>query len=167
MAERNYIPPKTEPFKQSNFNANTLAKRWKVANILTKGSVNKDRNQLVETYYKEILELVKRLYPKLTYHYSKTVFEKDYRQDNSENCFSMHWFLTPCFYWHLECDFAYNYRIDYDFDNCPFEAEITVLIDKRFNQIPNCDRKKLKPSLKCYYQSVLEVQDSKFIHQLI
>lgn len=95
-------------------------KRWKEARTVSNAR-NKDINFMVELYYKEILDLAKKLICTLPDTYSRTVYEKDEREDNSESFLAMHTFISPSFYWHLECDLAYFYRAEFDFHNCPLK----------------------------------------------
>ena len=151
------------PVLESKPNTRThrMSKRWKAAQNVSNGR-NKNINFMVELYYKQLLEFAKDLLSTLPDAYSRSVFEKDSREDNSENCFTMHSFISPSFCWLLECDLSYAYRVEYDFYNCPFEYQIRAMIErlepynKYFGHWP------LKPNCEEYLERVFEVQGEQY-----
>jgi hypothetical protein len=154
------------PFKKDAEKANRkgLGKRWKTALTLSPGCVERDKNYAVESMYNQILKLAKTLHFASKDRWSDSVFERCYKEDNSENCFALHSFLTPTFYWYLECDFAYFYKINYSFNNCPYEEELMFRISRWLDYIPNrIECVKLKPSHSEFYKKVLTVQDQQYI----
>lgn len=125
------------------------------------------RNSIIELTYHEILKSAKSLYSQLESTSERTVFEKDYRCDNSESSLAMHTFLTSSCYFHLECSYDYLYRIRYDFYNCPFENELMEQIELRDQYTPgSCKHWQTKPNCNEFFQRVVEVQDAKFFQVL-
>lgn len=133
------------------------AKRWVQAKRMTNGnSLLKARNELVEEGYMRIVEKVKLMYQQSDY--STIIFERDYRKDKSQGLFGMHSFITPHFYFNLECRLTFDFIIEYDFYNCPFEDAIRELMSVHLSkeaiihtpQKPNCTE---------FYKRVLKVQD--------
>ncbi|MBE9584017.1 hypothetical protein IM792_06110 [Mucilaginibacter sp. JRF] len=132
-------------------------KRWVQAKRMSNGnSLLKVRNELVEDGYMRIVEKVKLMYQQL--NHSTIIFERDYRRDKSQGLFGMHSFITPHFYFYLECRLTFDFIIEYDFYNCPFEDAIRhMMIGYPYNEVaihtpkqPNCTK---------FYESVLKVQD--------
>lgn len=94
----------------------------------------------------------------------RTVFERDYRYDVSENFMTMYAFITSSLYFKLECMMDYSYRIEYDLYNCPFEQEIMEWINNRNCYIKDCCRQfKIKPNYKEFFQKVIQVQEEKSV----
>jgi len=93
------------------------------------------------------------------------IFERDYRNCNAENAFAMHSLMSNSIYLYLECDYSFNYRIEYAFNNCPFEAEIKKLL-RPFVLVNSSKEIQLKPDFNTYFATVLNVQDKKYIHYL-
>lgn len=141
-----------------------LAKRWKVLSLMPNQGNLKDRNGTVEWYYETILQIAKKCSAELPDEYSKTVFERDYRHDHSAGCMIMHSFITPNFYWELECDFAYFYQLEYNFYNCPFEEEVRRIFKGMRSVTPK--HRPLKPDADAYFRRVIAVQDKQYIHLL-
>lgn len=141
-----------------------MEKRWITASNTKAAKGYWVQNGVVELFYDQILDLAKSLYSTLPDKYSRTVFEKDYRNDNTENSFAMHTFITPSFYWYLECHFAYYYHVEYDFHNCPFEEELRTNFERKFHYANGkCNQRKLKPNCEEFYKQVLKVQDAQYI----
>ena len=145
---------------------NRLFKRWKTAQRRTPGQVNADQNFMVELHYHKILVKVKNLFATSPFLSSQLVFEKDYKEDNTENSFTMHSFISSSFFWYLECDFAYCYMVEYDFHNCPFEQEIRELIESSFWGSTRVNQKPQKPNCEEFYKRVLKVQDKEYFNLL-
>ncbi len=157
------------PFKKETetIEIRRLDKRWVTALSNPYKASPKHRNSLVELTYHELLKSAKSLYSQLQSTSERTVFEKDYRYDNSESSLAMHSFLTSSCYLHLECSFDYLYRIQYDFHDCPFEKELMEQIDLRehYNH-GSCKQWQTKPNCKEFFERVIKVQDVKFIRVL-
>jgi hypothetical protein len=65
----------------------------------------------------------------------------------------------------LECDFTFVMRIEYDFHNCPFEAEIMNLI-RYATGLNRAFHTPKQPILLEYLKATIAYQDSQFIHTL-
>lgn len=141
-----------------------LAKRWYIASTMRNQTTMKHRNGTVEWYYETILKIAKKRCAELPDEYSRTVFERDYRYDDSAGCMAMHSFITPHFYWQLECDFAYFYQLEYNFYNCPFEEDVRRIFNGMRSVTPQ--QRHLKPDGDAYFRRVLAVQDKQYIHIL-
>lgn len=90
-------------------------------------------------------------------------FERDYKQDSTDSCLSMHCFLTPNFYIYLECGLDLIYRIDWAFNNCSYEDEVIKLlqlypINLRSKQIA------LQPDHSTYYKRTLDYQGPRYVY---
>lgn len=146
---------------------NRLHKRWKLAQLKYKRGYTSDLNYGTEHVYHQILTLAKTAYSQLPEALTNPVFFKDYKEDNTENALMMHCFITHNFYWELECTFAYFYRINYDFYNCPFEQEIIDAINRNEPYLPNCFvRTPQKPNCQELHRRVLQFQDQVHIFLL-
>lgn len=158
---------KKDPFKKVADQGNSMAKRWKLAQLKYKRGYTSDLNYMTEHVYHQILTLAKTLYSQLPEAQTNPVFIRDVKEDNTENAFAMNYFITYNFYWELECSFAYFYRINYDFYNCPFEQEIMNAIERNEPYLPNCFvRTPQKPNCLELYRRVLQVQDKEHIYLL-
>jgi hypothetical protein len=136
-------------------------KRWIVAERRKNWEHQTGMNRCTEAAYHRIIEAVKQrfLMPGELY------YDRDYKQDKTENCCAMHSFITPTFYIYLECSFDYEYRVEYAFWNCPFEAEIRTMLrpyplDRQAREVT------LKPDFTAFFDTVLRIQDPRFIHSL-
>ena len=88
-------------------------------------------------------------------------YEKDLKHDSSQ-FLAMHSFITPCFYWSLDCAAYYDFEIEFAFHNCPFEAEIRRML----NAYPldrKAKEKQLQPDFATFYNTALKVQPAEFI----
>ncbi|WP_158827661.1 hypothetical protein [Mucilaginibacter lacusdianchii] len=133
------------------------SKRWRVARLKWNQNSVHQANLSTERQYKDILIKIKKCYiPEGTLY-----FEKDYRNDNSENAFSMHRFYTNNFSIELDCDFLYYYIVLYDFDNCPYEQELQQLIDAYFIELKT-ERCHHKPSLNAYFDVIRNYQSQEY-----
>ncbi len=158
---------KKDPYKKVTDQGNRLMKRWKLAQLKYKSGYTSDLNYGTEHVYHQILTLAKTLYSQLPEGLTNPVFNKDYKEDNGENALMMHCFITDNFYWELECSFAYFYRINYDFYNCPFEREIMNAIERNEPYLPNCFvRTPQKPNCLELHRRVIQVQDHEHIYLL-
>lgn len=135
-----------------------MKKRWAIAVNRDNNLSQKNRNLSVEVSYKSILTKAKKLLAQSRH----PVFERDYRKDNTESALAMHAYLNNCFYFSLECDFVYNYQLEFAFNNCPFEAEIRELLrDLPFGV--TAKEVTLKPDFSMFYLNVLKVQNKEHI----
>lgn len=155
---------KPEPYKNVN---RWNIKQWIRGKSRMRQSIIHEKNADVESTYKKVLELAKQLYSSLPDPSERTVFEKDDRRDCSENPYSMHTFINSSFYWYLECNMVFNYRIEYDLHNCPFQEQFMELIESQNKYNPgSCIHWHQKPNCKEFFQRVIKVQDAQFIYVL-
>ena len=136
-------------------------KRWVIAQSRKNFKDQRMQNSATEAAYLRVLAFVK------AHHLPSNgvFFERDYRRDKSENCFAMHSFITSSFYWYLECDLTYNYRVEYDFRNCPFEAEIIAML-KSYPLDRTASKINLQPDYETFVLNVLHRQDEVYLHSL-
>lgn len=136
-------------------------KRWIIAQSRKNFKDQRMQNSATEAAYLRILNNVK------AHHLpsNKVYFERDYRRDTSENCFAMHSFITSSFYWYLECDFLYNYKVEYSFHNCSFEAEIVAAL-KPYPLDRSASEVNLMPDFKTFVLNVFRCQDEVYLHSL-
>ena len=136
-------------------------KRWIIAQSRKNFEGQRQQNLAVEAAYHKVLNKVKEqfLKPKEIY------FERDYRHDKTENFLAMHSFITTSFYWYLECDLCYNYRVEYDFGDCPFEFEILAML-KGYPLDRQTTRRYLLPDFGTFVLDLLDAQDSQYFHSL-
>jgi hypothetical protein len=137
-----------------------MPKRW----VLAKSKYGHTRQQLdnenVEGQFMHLLYKVKQLLKES--QQQQIVFERDYRNCNAENSFAMHSFISGNFYLYLECDFCYNYQVEYAFNTCLIETDIKKLLDAyllrgRVKEVT------LRPDFSTFYATVLNVQELRYI----
>ena len=135
-------------------------KRWIIAQARPEKH-RVDQNNCTEAAYHRVIDAVKTLYLKPNEIY----YDRDLKTDKTEGSLGMHSFITPTFYFTLFCEFTYTYAVEYAFYNCPFEAEI-----RKMMQAYPLDRqakpRELHPDFTTYYQTVLRIQDTAFLHSL-
>ena len=137
-----------------------MPKQWKVLQSKSGQQTQKGVNAGVELAYKKVLAKAKHLLA----HYSQLVFEKDQRED-MEDSFAIYSFLSATFFARLECDITHQYRVEYAFCNCLFEAELRALL----TSYPLKDRSveiNLAPDYNTFYKKVLQYQDKQYITTL-
>ena len=137
-----------------------MAKQWKLIDKKPGQHSQKIANASVELHFNKVLAKAKHLLA----HYSQLVFEKDQREDR-EDSFAMHSFLSASFFIRLECDAQLNYRLEYAFCSCLFEAELRAMLtsdplDHRAREIT------LSPDYTTFYNNVLQYQSKQYITQL-
>ena len=139
-----------------------LGKMWKLAKQQKVTKTIQLQNSSIEYYYILILTEVK------IYLGSQhpIVFERDYREDNSENSFAMHSFLAPNIYLHLMCDLNFHYWIEYDFHECWIEDRVRIRIAKLFEFSQQARHRPLQPNCFEYHKSVIAKQDPQYIYTL-
>lgn len=137
-----------------------ISKRWKQVRPGTQHKHLADLNDAIAMQYYRILKTAKEKYLE-----SSTVyFERDYKDDTTDP-FRLHGFICNSFYFMLECDFTFIMQIEYDFHNCPFEAEILNLL-KYATGLSRAFHTPKQPLLPEYLKAVITFQDSQFIHNL-
>jgi hypothetical protein len=131
-----------------------LAKRQQISSLI------KNENGMTESYFKMVVLLVKQLYAPLR----QMAFERDYRQCANEYASAMHTFANANIYLHLECGFDMSYLFRYDFNDCPFEAEITARIAYLFSMNPQSKRVTLTPeSFKFFSGATATAEDRPYL----
>jgi len=132
-------------------------KRWRIAQTRGTNPAQVRQNECVEVSYNEVIKLVK------AHHLQSgdVYFEKDSKHDFSQ-FLAMHSFITPSFYWRLDCAAYYDFEIEFAFNNCSFEAEIRKLfrafpLDRQAKEI------QLKPNFTIFYKGVLTAQPATLI----
>lgn len=133
-------------------------KRWVIAEKRENHEQQTGTNRCTEAAYHRIIEAIKSRYfiPGTEY------FERDYKRDKTENCLAMHSFIMPSFYIYLESSFTYDYRVEYAFNNCSFEAELRAML-KPFPLDRQATEVKLQPDFKTFYDNIMRIQDQRFI----
>lgn len=90
------------------------------------------------------------------------VFERDFKEDSSENGLTIYSYLSYNIYFELTCTYNYNYEVHFALNNYPFELELL----RSLAVYPLKERAKLvivKPDFSIFYENVLRVQDRKHI----
>lgn len=124
------------------------------------GPQQMQNNRSTEGLYHQIIKQVKKLYAELPNEADRTFFEMN-RKADATSVTGMHDFLTPSFYFNLECDVWGKYWIYYAFSNCPFENKIRELIDKCTLQ--SVVKVKENINFLLYYRTVMACQPKEFI----
>lgn len=141
-------------------NNGAFTKRWVLAKRKYGHTQNQLNNETVESAFHSMLYKVKQL---LKQHQSnQTVFEKDFRFDNTQDAFCLHAFISSNVYLYLECSLDYVYRIEYAFNNCRHEAAIRELLDA-YVFIGRTKEVELQPDFSTFYAGVLRIQEKKHI----
>lgn len=135
-----------------------MKKRWIIAKSRDNHKPQKARNLIVETNYHAILNRVKKLYRNATL----PVFERNYLKDATESGLSMHAYLTNSFFFYLQCDCAFNYKVEYGFHNCPYEAQIRAWFDEYIFGASGTEVTP-HPNFHTFYCNVIKAQDKKHI----
>ncbi|WP_342644880.1 hypothetical protein [Mucilaginibacter sp. CSA2-8R] len=106
-------------------NAAKMQKCWKLAQLRVWDQKQLARNNFIDSEYTLILIEIKKLFAKE----APLVFERDYREDKTASAQAMHCFVTPSFYFYLECDLAFNYRVEYAFGYCRLNDDILTQLN--------------------------------------
>lgn len=125
-------------------------KRWAIAKSKTCNKQLNIQNSCVEAAYIRILQEVKNHFinPGTIY------FEHDSRTDKTLSLMSMHTLITPDFYFHLQCNFLYEYEVEYAFCNCAYQG----IIQDKLKAYPLDWQAKLvhlQPDYETFYASVV------------
>jgi hypothetical protein len=137
-----------------------ISKRWKKVSKLSHPNNHKELIETRISQYESVLRDVKELFA----NSGEICYERNFKDDN-ENPFTIYSFLTSTFWWEIECDFCYQINIVYQFQNCPYEAEIRALF-KTYHLTPYITEVAKQPSLAAFYKAVLACQKPQFIHTL-
>lgn len=134
-------------------------KRWVLAQRKHCRGLHQTDNASVEASYHRVIDFIKTRHLKL----GEVYFERDYKHDRTEGLAGMHCFLTPNFYWRLDCAFTYNYEVTYAFHNCAYEADVRQLL-QAYPLDRTATEKALAPNFDSFYQTVMAIQEQQFIH---
>lgn len=141
-------------------NYGSFTKRWVLAKRKYGHTQNQLTNETIECAFHSMLYKVKLL---LKQHQpSQTVFDKDFRHDNTHDAFCLHAFISSDVYLYLECSLDYVYRIEYAFCNCKHEADIRELL-AAYIFTGRTKEVQLQPDFSTFYTNVLAFQDKKHI----
>jgi hypothetical protein len=138
-----------------------FTKCWILAEKRSKDQHQNRLNIHIEGYFMEALRKAKRLLAQAP----QTAFERDYRRSSTENAQTMHAFMSSSFYFYLECDPLFHYKVEFAFHNCPYEQQIRTLISK-FQVDAEVTERIFKEGFTIYFKQVLAFQDSKFTYML-
>jgi len=126
--------------------------------------VEKLRLEAAELVYLRILGVARKLYSGLPDPTDRTVYEQDHTM-NRGNLDLMHTFITPTFFFQLRCDYSSITWIDYYFWNCPFEEELTKLLNEG-GIVTMIHEQTIKTYYPDFYKNVMGYQDKKYIYVL-
>lgn len=138
-----------------------LTKCWILAERRSKDQRQNRLNIHIEGYFMEALRKAKRLLAQSP----QTAFERDYRRSSTENAQAMHAFMSSTFYFYLECDPLFHYKVEFAFHHCPYEQQIRTLISK-FQVDAEVSERIFKEGFATYFKQALAFQDSKFTYML-
>ena len=117
-------------------------KLWKVAARHHMGKNKVGVNHCLERIFMKVRDEVRRLYAE-RYEY---FYDRDWREDTSENSCVMHTLACSTLYLTLECDHDYNYKVYYHLEDCPFKDQILTLL-QRLGTL-----KELESDMPAYFQ---------------
>ncbi|MET3981151.1 hypothetical protein ABIB62_003772 [Mucilaginibacter sp. UYP25] len=137
-----------------------ISKRWKRVSDLSHPNKLKQTIDTRIIQYELVLEKVKHLYA----NSGEVCYERDFKIDN-ENPFTIYSFLTPGFWWDIECDLLYDINVTYQFANCPHEDAIRALF-REFHLAQYIREVTKQPTLAAFYTAVLAYQKPQYIHTL-
>jgi hypothetical protein len=134
-----------------------MPKQWKIAQTRFGYISQKRDNRIIEHTFIRVLAKAKVLLARP----GLVVFERDIREDNSHDSFTMHVYICKSFYFQLECQLNCDFKVEYCFNNCRVEREIRQLLTPTLSFVPR--EVLLKPDFNTFYEAVLRVQDKKYI----
>ena len=155
MAEFHSIPQKTPLTRETR-----VPKTYNKAKAMNKESSQRRINEAIEGSYHALKDHVKKLYATLPNEDDRIIVEMD-RTKEPATVMSMYSFLTKHFYFYIECDVMLRYRVEYQFDNCPFEAEITKCMQETILRSHSTEVMKM-PNYPEFFKEVLQVQPERF-----
>jgi hypothetical protein len=137
-----------------------IPKRWVLAKRRN-GVQQQLHNEAIESEYQRTLAKAKQLLKSQ----GEIYFNRDYKNDNTENAFLLHAFMSDSFYFTLECSMTFVYQVEYAFYNCLHEKELrkhlsTYTLSQHSKEVD------LQPTFKTFYQTVITVQDKRYLHSL-
>jgi hypothetical protein len=117
-------------------------------------------NETIEGSYHTLKDYVKQLYATLPNESDRIIVEMD-RTLEPATVMSMYSFLTRHFYFYIECSIMLQYRVEFQFDQCPFEKEITKALQETILRSYSTEVMKM-PNYPDFFEEVLRVQPDKF-----
>ena len=157
MTEFNPIPKKKDalinPPTKSVYKHHQKAAKFASPN-------QKKINLAINDTYHLLIELVKELYSTLPNESDRIIVEMN-RAEEPLNPICMYTFLTPHFYFYLECSIVFQYRVEYQFDQCPFEKEIMHRLKTTILRDYSTEIMKM-PDYPHFFAEVLKHQPEKF-----
>jgi hypothetical protein len=120
----------------------------------------KRTNEAVEGSYHALINHVKTLYATLPNESDRLIVEMN-RAEEPLNPISIYCFMTCHFYFYLECDIVFRYRIEYQMYDCPFEKEILKGLQQTIMRSHSTEVMKM-PDYKNVFSEVLRVQPDRF-----
>jgi len=133
-------------------------KLWLIAKSRPHHTSQKTMNGTVEFSYKKLLAKVKELSPQA----GKAVFERDYRYDGADSAAIMHAYMSPSIYLLLECDYRYDYHIEYAFNDSRLHSQLSLILTG-FPFESRAQPVALKPDYNTFYSNVLAYQPKDYI----
>lgn len=152
LSERPKITQTTDPPSRNR----TIAKCWKQVKDGTHPNKLKEQIWSKMTSYQLVLQKVKERYQMV----GEIYFERDYTHDNS-NPFIIYSFITPTFYWYIECTLNHEINIRYDFNGCIYEPEIRELF-RQYSLIRHITHTPM--DLQKHLQTVIAYQEPIYVH---
>jgi hypothetical protein len=137
-----------------------IPKRWVLAKRRN-GVQQQLHNEAIESQYHCILAKAKQLLKSQGGVY----LERDYKHDNTENAFILHAFICDSFYFTLECSMAFVYQVEYAFCSCQHEEDLRKQLSI-YTLSLHAKEVALQPTFKTFYQTVITVQDKRYLHSL-
>ncbi|CAM4306872.1 hypothetical protein SAMN06265348_110262 [Pedobacter westerhofensis] len=127
-------------------------------------TTQKKVNPMIHDMYHMAVESVKELYSKLPNQDDRVIIELNLKACPLD-VEGLYCIATPHFFFHLECDVYTNYKIEYQFCNCPFEKEIQAMIDK-FALRSYSTEVMRQPDYPSFFNRALRNQPERFIRVL-
>jgi len=121
-------------------------------------------NEGMEYMYHDLLKRIKEMYSKLPNESDRLVVEINCKKDPFDPD-GLWTFITPHLYFHVRCNYIEKYEVDYQFYNCPFEAEIRAWF-KRVLHPMYTNEINQKQDFPAFYKAVLAYQPKERIYTL-
>jgi hypothetical protein len=137
-----------------------IPKRWVLAKRRN-GVQQQLHNEAIESQYHRTLAKAKQLLKSQGGVY----LERDYKNDNTENAFLLHTFISDSFYFTLECSMSFVYQVEYAFCSCQHEEDLREHLST-YTLSQHAKEVDLQPTFKTFYQTVITVQDKRYLHSL-
>ena len=150
-----------QPIIQTHYPLPRRNKKWVIAQSRGTNKQQEVVNFCTENAYHRIVKTVKERYLSPTHIY----FERDYKTDQSEGLNGMHSFVTPEFYFRLDCHTTYDFEVEFAFNDCPYEAEIRALLAV-FPLDTRAKEKVLQPNFNAIYKWNIENQEACYLYSL-